>query len=54
MILIGNKSDLEDEDKLFLMKLLKKEKIFKIESFETYAKTGEDVGDAFETLFLKF
>ena len=53
MILIGNKCDLEDERQVGLDEIVKKGEDFKIESFETSAKTGEGVGDAFETLFTK-
>ena len=53
MILIGNKCDLEDERQVGLDEIVKKGEDFKIESFETSAKTGEGVEDAFETLFTK-
>ena len=53
MILIGNKCDLEDERQVGLDEIVKKGEDFKIESFETSAKSGEGVEDAFETLFTK-
>ena len=53
MILIGNKCDLEDERQVGLDEIIKKGEDLKIESFETSAKNGEGVNDAFETLFTK-
>ena len=53
MILIGNKCDLEDERQVGLDEIVKKGEDLKIESFETSAKSGEGVEDAFETLFTK-
>ena len=50
-ILIGNKCDLEDERQVGLDEIVKKSEDLKIECFETSAKTGEGVEDAFETLF---
>jgi len=52
-IICANKCDLGNERKIFTEDIKKLESEFNIKAFETSAKTGQNVKDAFEYLIRK-